>query len=268
MQPSDSCLSEKKTKSKSPVHIPPAVVMLRHYIMFITLGVVALLPAVGTQTCSSAGTPGLPGIPGIPGRDGRDGEKGEKGEPGPPLTQDSVGQKGQKGERGKAGPPGKFGQSGSKGLQGLPGRMGTIGEKGTVGIHKQELQSAFSATRRTTANPIPDSPVLFPHVITNLNNHYNNNTGKFVCHIAGLYYFVYHASSDASLCVSLMLDGESQTSFCDHKISRVGNQVSSGGLTVYLKKDQEVWLQTNDNNGMIGVHNKQSVFSGFLLHPF
>ncbi|XP_035289018.1 complement C1q subcomponent subunit C [Anguilla rostrata] len=241
--------------------------MFTHHITTATLVAMVLLPAVAMENCPSAGTPGLPGIPGIPGRDGRDGEKGEKGEPGLPLKPGLVAQKGQKGEHGPPGPPGKIGRSGAKGVQGFPGLEGLMGDKGMVGVHKLELQSAFSVTRRTKAHPIPRSPVRFTNVITNLNNHYNVDTGKFVCHIPGTYYFVYHASSEASLCVSLVRDGQNLASFCDHVTSNL-NQVSSGGLTVNLNKDQAVWLETNDHKGMIGVDGKQSVFSGFLLYPY
>ena len=144
--------------------------------------------------------------------------------------------------------------------------MGPMGDKGTVGLHKPELQSAFSVTRRTKVHPTPGSPIRFTNVITNLNKHYNVNTGKFICHIPGTYYFVYHASSEENLCITLVRDSEGLASFCDH-VPTDANQVSSGGLTVYLHKDQEIWLKTNDYKGMIGVANRQSVFSGFLLYP-
>lgn len=43
-------------------------------------------------------------------------------------------------------------------------------------------------------------------------------------------------------------------------------QVSSGGLAVYVAKDQEVWLETKDYAGMRGQQSGYSIFSGFLLH--
>ncbi|KAJ8342737.1 hypothetical protein SKAU_G00326650 [Synaphobranchus kaupii] len=240
--------------------------MFTLHITLATLVTVALLPKVAMESCDSAGTPGLPGIPGIPGRDGWEGQKGEKGEPGLPLKPGLVAQTGQKGERGPAGPPGKIGRNGVKGFVGIPGSTGPRGNKGSVGVHKLELQSAFCVTRRTKAQPTARSPVRFSTVITNLNGHFNIDTGKFVCHIPGTYYFVYHASAVSSLCVSFIRDGQNLASFCDH-VTSDGTQVSSGGLTVYLNKDQAVWLETNDNNGMIGVAGKQSVFSGFMLYP-
>ncbi|KAI1903784.1 hypothetical protein AGOR_G00030780 [Albula goreensis] len=201
-----------------------------------------------------------------PGRDGRDGEKGEKGEPGIPVARGLVPQKGEKGEQGAQGPPGKAGRTGNKGSPGPPGVMGVPGDKGSGGVYKTEQQSAFSVTRRTMAKPSPNAPIVFSHAITNLNGHFNIKTGKFLCRIPGSYYFVYHASSDDSLCMSLMRDGDIMASFCDH-LNANTYQVSSGGVAIYLKKNQEVWLETNDYNGIIGVEGKQSVFSGFLLYP-
>lgn len=44
-------------------------------------------------------------------------------------------------------------------------------------------------------------------------------------------------------------------------------QVTSGGLAVYLSKDQEVWLESKTYVGMRGNPAGYSIFSGFLLHP-
>ncbi|XP_018591833.2 complement C1q subcomponent subunit C [Scleropages formosus] len=226
---------------------------------------VAILPIVTSETCPSAGYPGIPGIPGMPGRDGRDGEKGEKGEPGDVWTSKQLAEKGQKGEPGPKGPTGKIGRTGLPGLKGFPGPMGPEGDNGESSALEITLQSAFSVTRRTKAPPTRNSPVRFTHVITNINDHFDIETGKFVCHISGTYYFVYHASAKSSLCVSLIREGRSLASFCDHVHNEA--QVSSGGLAVYVKKDEKVWLETNDYNGIIGVAGRQSVFSGFLLYP-
>ncbi|XP_036380816.1 complement C1q subcomponent subunit C [Megalops cyprinoides] len=230
-----------------------------------TFVALALLPAVATQVCTSTGTPGLPGIPGFPGRDGRDGATGEKGEPGRPFQTGQVAEKGEKGERGPMGPTGKIGRTGAKGQPGLPGPVGPPGDMGLSGVYSLAQQSAFSVSRRTRTHPVRNTPVRFSNIITNVNNHFDMDSGKFICHIPGTYYFVYHTSSESSLCVVLKRDGESVASFCDHLYNTV--QVSSGGLALYLRKDQKVWLETTDYNGMIGVEGRQSVFSGFLLYP-
>ncbi|XP_026718674.1 complement C1q subcomponent subunit C [Athene cunicularia] len=211
------------------------------------------------------GAPGLPGMPGVPGKDGRDGLKGAKGEPGIPATPATQGPKGMKGEPGIPGLAGKTGPIGPPGPPGNTGIMGMAGEPGTPGSYKQKHQSAFSVTRQTNEHPPKNVPVVFNHVITNTNHDYNTTTGKFTCRIPGLYYFVFHNSLTANLCAILYKDDTKMASFCDHKINTV--QVSSGGVLFHLGTGNEVWLEVNDYNGMVGISNSDSIFSGFLLFP-
>lgn len=179
----------------------------------------------------------------------------------------STAQKGQKGEPGIKGKPGKIGKSGVLGPAGDPGMAGLPGDQGESDNSKSAQVSAFSVRRATDVKPDRSTPVRFTSVITNINNHFNTETGKFVCQIAGTYYFVYHASSSTkNLCINLVLDREKLAAFCDH-IGNNAQQVSSGGLAVYVKKAQQVWLETDMNNGMYAAGNKgDSVFSGFLLY--
>nr|XP_055036665.1 complement C1q subcomponent subunit C [Misgurnus anguillicaudatus] len=241
--------------------------MFGSHISFGTIiGVSVCLSLVSTDTCPSAGIPGLPGHNGLPGRDGREGIKGDKGDPGIPLKPDQAAIKGQKGEPGIIGNPGKRGRPGEAGKVGPPGPPGEPGDSGKVVNTPSELQSAFSVYRGTRQPPEPQTPIRFGKTLTNINNHFNSAEGKFVCQIPGFYYFVFHASSrDRNLCVVLMLDGNKLGNFCDH-IHANSQQVHSGGLSVYLKKDQKVWLQTNTYNGMFASGEGDSVFSGFLIH--
>ncbi|KAM4651149.1 complement C1q subcomponent subunit B [Discoglossus pictus] len=230
-------------------------------IIFLTLVIVAS----GQDCIQGPATPGLPGIPGISGKDGRDGRKGEKGEPGPTARMGSHGLKGDKGPPGQPGPRGKNGPKGPPGPEGEKGEIGQRGENGVPGNHKLQHQSAFTVSRITSEYPAKNSPIIFSKEITNDLKHYNPATGKFTCKIPGLYYFTYHASQSANLCVSLYVDGQRKGIFCDH-ISN-DKQVTSGGVMVQLVKGQEVWLAVNDYNGLIGIDNNDSVFSGFLIFP-
>ncbi|RMB91749.1 hypothetical protein DUI87_31979 [Hirundo rustica rustica] len=211
------------------------------------------------------GSPGLPGMPGVPGRDGRDGLKGAKGEPGIPASSTQLGPKGMKGEPGPPGPPGKPGPPGAPGAMGIPGAAGDVGPPGMPGSSKQMQQSAFSVTRRTSQYPQKNVPVVFNNVITNTNRDYDTTSGKFTCRLPGVYYFVFHSSHTANLCVILHKNQSKMASFCDHKTNSM--QVSSGGTLLHLAAADEVWLGVNDYNGMVGIANSDSVFSGFLLFP-
>ncbi|XP_017687530.1 PREDICTED: complement C1q subcomponent subunit C [Lepidothrix coronata] len=236
----------------------------------LSLALTLLLLNVGSAVnedvpLNSYGVPGLPGMPGMPGKDGKDGLKGAKGEPGIPAPPAMQGPKGMKGEPGSPGLPGKKGPSGLPGPAGDPGVMGPPGEPGMPGSYKQKHQSAFSVTRQTKEHPLKNVPVIFNHVITNTNHDYNTTTGKFTCKLPGLYYFVFHTSQTANLCTILHKNQRRMASFCDHKTNTM--QVSSGGLLLHLAAEDQVWLGVNDYNGMVGIANSDSIFSGFLLFP-
>lgn len=169
--------------------------------------------------------------------------------------------KGQKGEPGNKGAQGKIGRVGN------PGEPGPVGPPGDVGDTSYfKPQSAFCVSRSTSAYPEPGKPIIFQNAITNVAGHFNVLEGKFVCHIPGTYYFVYHASLyKKTLCVKLMVDGRQKASFCDHIQDEIN--VSSGGLAVYLQHNSTVWLMTYERvNGMYAAGEKgNTVFSGFLL---
>ncbi|KAI5768091.1 complement C1q subcomponent subunit C [Mustela nigripes] len=224
-----------------------------------------VLPLGGQASTGCYGIPGMPGLPGAPGKDGYDGLPGPKGEPGIPAIPGTRGPKGQKGEPGTPGFPGKNGPMGTSGIPGVPGLMGPPGEPGEEGRYKQKHQSVFTVTRQTAEYPRPNSLVKFNTVITNPQGDYDTSTGKFTCKVPGLYYFVYHTSQTANLCVHLYRSGTKVTTFCDHMSN--SKQVSSGSVLLRLQVGEQVWLAVNDYNGMVGTEGSDSVFSGFLLFP-
>ncbi|XP_008570961.1 PREDICTED: complement C1q subcomponent subunit C [Galeopterus variegatus] len=223
------------------------------------------LGSQGQANKGCSAIPGMPGLPGTPGKDGYDGLPGPKGEPGIPAIPGTRGPKGQKGEPGTPGHPGKNGPMGPSGMPGVPGPMGPPGEPGEEGRYKQKHQSVFTVTRQTAEHPAPNSPVKFNTAITNPHGDYDTSTGKFTCRVPGLYYFVYHTSQTANLCVQLYHNGVRVTIFCDHMSN--SKQVSSGGVGLQLQVGEQVWLAVNDYNGMVGTQGSDSVFSGFLLFP-
>ncbi|KAM4740910.1 complement C1q subcomponent subunit C-like [Anableps anableps] len=218
---------------------------------------------VAMETCPAI--PGIPGIPGLPGKDGRDGEKGEKGDPGAVWSGGLEPQKGQKGEPGPPGPVGKRGPSGETGGKGNAGIPGPPGEQGEAGFAAAQQKAAFSVARATAEFPAKSSIIRFTKVITNIQNDYNTDTGRFRCRVPGMYYFVFHASLGDKLCVLLKVNNNLLASFCDFRRYKQG---TSGGLAVYVSQGQEVWLETKDQRGMTGRANGFSIFSGFLLHSY
>ncbi|KAL1252977.1 hypothetical protein QQF64_017670 [Cirrhinus molitorella] len=215
----------------------------------------------------SVGKGGAAGIPGFPGRDGREGMKGEKGQAGMLLRADETMKSGERGEAGIKGIPGKRGLQGDLGVMGPPGPSGEPGDPGSLDASISHLQSAFSVFRKTRAHPEPNSLIRFSEVITDINKDFNIAESKFVCKIPGTYYFVFHASStEKHVCVNLVHDDKKLAVFCDH-MQKGNQQVSSGGLAVYLKTNEKVWLTTGFYNGLTAEADKaDSVFSGFLIH--
>lgn len=105
------------------------------------------------------------GTKGEPGRTGKPGPRGPPGEPGPP---------------GPRGPPGYTGIGGTA-------RTDTSGETGSA------MGGAKIAFYVGLKNPHEGYEVLrFDDIVTNLGNQYDPSTGKFTCHVSGIYYFTYH----------------------------------------------------------------------------
>ncbi|NWI36286.1 C1QA protein, partial [Picathartes gymnocephalus] len=210
---------------------------------------------------------GKNGSPGAPGRDGRPGLKGDAGEPGRPAL--SAGTKGSKGDAGEPGFPGFPGMSGPPGIpgpMGMPGPPGPPGPKGRAGDVLEHPHPAFSASRLSP--PRRGTTVVFDRVITNQENAYSPQTGKFTCPIPGLYYFAFQVVSSGDLCVSITKNRLGVVSFCDNNSQGI-LQVNSGSSVLSLAVGDQVSLTTDPAQGssIYSGSEADSVFSGFLVSP-
>ncbi|KAM4651312.1 complement C1q subcomponent subunit A-like [Discoglossus pictus] len=213
---------------------------------------------------------GQHGKPGITGRDGRPGPKGERGQPGlagsrPGLIATT---KGDEGDPGASGEPGATGYIGPQGIPDSPGDQGPRGTKGAMGNIADQKRTAFSAI---DANINKDLVVVFSRAITNQENAYNKNTGKFTCKEPGYYYFTFQVVSGGDLCLFIVTKQNGSTKkllgFCDNN-ARSQPQVNSGGTVLNLKVKDEVWIETMAQKRRIATSTEAtSIFSGFLLHP-
>ncbi|NXA81503.1 C1QA protein, partial [Thryothorus ludovicianus] len=210
---------------------------------------------------------GKNGSPGVPGRDGRPGQKGDVGEPGRASLGTSIkGSKGDAGEPGPPGPPGVRGIPGLPGPMGMPGVPGPPGQKGIAGDVLEHPRPAFSASRLSP--PRLGTTVVFDRIITNQENSYSPQTGKFTCRIPGLYYFTFQVVSSGDLCLSITKNGLGVVSFCDNN-SRGILQVNSGSSVLSLATGDQVSLTTDPARGssIYSGSEADSVFSGFLVSP-
>ncbi|NXD27026.1 C1QA protein, partial [Spelaeornis formosus] len=208
---------------------------------------------------------GKNGSPGVPGRDGRPGQKGDVGEPGrAALIMSAKGPKGDAGEPGPPGAPGMRGPPGIPGPAGMAGVPGPPGQKGRAGDALVHPRPAFSASRLSP--PRTGTTVVFDRIITNQENSYSPQTGKFTCRIPGLYYFTFQVVSNGDLCLSITKNGLSVVSFCDNNSLSI-LQVNSGSSVLRLAVGDQVSLATDPARGssIYSGSEVDSVFSGFLV---
>ncbi|KAL6067272.1 hypothetical protein STEG23_006110, partial [Scotinomys teguina] len=225
----------------------------------------------------SIGPTGEQGLPGETGPQGQKGDKGDVGPTGPEGLMGSTGPLGPKGLPGPVGPIGKpgpkgeagpMGPQGEPGVRGIRGWKGDRGEKGKVGEAPILPKSAFTVGLTVISKfPPPDAPIKFDKILYNELNHYNVATGKFTCHVAGVYYFTYHITVfSRNVQVSLVKNGVKVLHTKDGYMS--SEDQASGGIVLELKLGDEVWMQVTGGerfNGLFADEDDDTTFTGFLL---
>ncbi|KAG8452716.1 hypothetical protein GDO86_004490 [Hymenochirus boettgeri] len=216
-------------------------------LIFLTLINLVSIPHIGkcesqlnkAYECS-AGVPGIPGTNGQhgpAGRDGRDGEPGPKGEPGEP------------GERGPPGHPGKVGPPG------IPGPI--LSKPGEILAFHVGLDAS---------SPPPNQPIQFKKVFYNEQNIYNTETGKLKAPVDGIYFLIYQISVYSKSVHLTLQHNDKIVQYMKHETASFITKQASGSSILKLKRNDEVWLQTVDNNnGLYSNDKNDSTFSGFLI---
>lgn len=215
---------------------------------------------------------GRDGVSGIPGRDGLTGAKGEKGAPALQDELNSITMQELKGEMGFRGLPGAYGPKGFMGAQGPKGFPGPKGPRGSSGGIDGSggpagQKPAFSVLRNRADYASYDKPVIFDSQLSNVNNDFNLKTGYFTCKVPGVYYFVFHASSEGQLCLRFKSDRKSVSlNFCDLN-PRSLSAVVSGGAVLQLLTNDKVWIEpfAKSPAGSKMPKSMTAVFNGFLI---
>ncbi|KAJ8405915.1 hypothetical protein AAFF_G00313520 [Aldrovandia affinis] len=219
---------------------------------------ILLVTSSVADTCSGYKGCGVPGIPGTHGPNGKDGDKGQKGDHG--LNGLLV--KGQKGDPGLLGAPGRSGQEGDLGLPGMPGLAGPKGEKGIPRGVSVAKKSFFSSKKLSKRFPTKDSPIEFDRAVMEGDP---LQKGVFRSATKGYYYFTFHVSGRAMVCLNIKKGTVTMVGFCDS--AERGYLVTSGSVVLKLEVGDEVSVQTNENNSVMSGSGADSIFTGFLLFP-
>uniref|UniRef100_A0A3P9JJG3 Complement C1q like 2 n=1 Tax=Oryzias latipes TaxID=8090 RepID=A0A3P9JJG3_ORYLA len=180
----------------------------------------------------------------------------------PPMAQGTRGEPGRPGKPGPRGPPGEPGPPGPRGPPGEPGDADGMNSTGSA------FRIAFYVGLK---NPHEGYEVLkFDDVITNLGNHYDQSTGKFTCHVSGIYFFTYHVlmrgGDGTSMWADLCKNGQVRASAIAQDADQ-NYDYASNSAVLHLDSGDEVYVKLDGGKAHGGNNNKYSTFSGFILYP-
>ncbi|XP_035694401.1 complement C1q tumor necrosis factor-related protein 3-like [Branchiostoma floridae] len=194
------------------------------------------------------------------------GPVGPKGDMGP------RGYVGTPGEKGMMGAPGKLGPVGPAGEKGDKGEQGPAGEKGTSPPAPPVV--AFSVVRTTSlVNPEVNTVLTYGVILSNVGGAYNQETGKFVATVGGVYFFTFTGMTqnlpNTNYFVRLMKNGAKMVGLHENNGGSPHYQSSSNSAILQLQPGDEVWVElASGGRSLYSDGNRFLTFSGFLIHSY
>lgn len=191
---------------------------------------------------------------------------------GTPVYYMTQGPKGEKGDEGKQGIQGEKGDTGDVGPPGIQGPVGAKGEKGERGEPAPiPPRSAFSVARsqELLGNDTMPLPLTFDKVFVNEGDGFDEDSGRFICHYPGIYFFTFTVQSylDKYLGIQLMKNSEPQVILYANAVPR--RIMQSQSVMLHLRKSDIVWLRQAKGIrfSIYGNKDMQITFSGYLVYP-
>ncbi|XP_072298365.1 complement C1q tumor necrosis factor-related protein 1 [Eucyclogobius newberryi] len=178
--------------------------------------------------------------------------------------------KGDKGDRGDRGTAGKVGMDGPPGSRGSMGSKGSKGQAGAPGDPCKVQHSAFSVGRRKSLHSLETyQALIFDTVFVNKDEHFNMFEGKFICQIAGIYFFNIniHTWNFKETYLHIMLNEEEKAIIYAQPSDRSIMQSQSIMLELGLK--DEVWVRLYKRERENAIYSDDVdvyiTFNGYLL---
>uniref|UniRef100_A0A671KXI6 Complement C1q tumor necrosis factor-related protein 4 n=1 Tax=Sinocyclocheilus anshuiensis TaxID=1608454 RepID=A0A671KXI6_9TELE len=136
------------------------------------------------------------------------------------------------------------------------------------------LRSAVSATHSSSILGGTQRAVTFDHLLVNIGEDFNPETGTFRCRLPGAYYFSFTVGKFPKKMLSIMLVkngmevGEVRAMVFNEDMSR-RREMQSQSLLLSLKRGDSVWLYSQQDDGYAVYSNqgRYTTFSGFLVYP-
>ncbi|XP_028450556.1 complement C1q tumor necrosis factor-related protein 3 [Perca flavescens] len=140
---------------------------------------------------------------------------------------------------------------------------------------QQVRQVAFSASLHAGAGksnlgPLPtDTTLIYKHVLTNIGNAYNSNTGVFTAPVRGVYNFEWTvgANGDNSHASGAVLVKNSENVLLAYENQAAGFMSSSKGVTLLLEVGDVVFVRLWRDSVAYDNLNHHTTFRGHLLFP-